>query len=193
MDISFKNLTPDLADDFFDYFENQAFPPGDPRSACYCLESHLKEEDLYTDESERRRIARELIDKGTMTGFLMYDGSRPVGWCNTGDKAGYLPVSGNEEYLTTGPEEGKIKILYCIDIAEDCQGKGLARLALEKVLADAKAEGYRYVEGYPFLDGAYPWQYHGPVRLYENLGFQRVAEKSWFCIMRKELDGEPHA
>lgn len=188
--ISYKKLTPMLADEFLGYFENNAFPQNDERSSCYCLESHLKEENLYTDKEERRQKAKELIQNGIMTGFLVYDGDRVIGWCNTGDKMDYAPICENKEFLTTDNERGKIKILYCIDIAEQYQGKGIANLVMEKVLADAEKEGYLYVEGYPFLDKTFIWQYRGPVRLYEKYGFEMYAKKTWFYIMRKELNSD---
>lgn len=46
---------------------------------CYCLESHLKDENKYINGRERRKIARELIQKGIMTGFLIYEGIRRWG------------------------------------------------------------------------------------------------------------------
>lgn len=187
VDIQFKKLTPQMADEFFHYFENNAFPENDPRSNCYCLESHLPNESEYISTEERRGKARELIQNGIMAGYLIYDGDLVVGWCNAGDKADYLPVCENEEFRTDDLQKGKIKVLYCIDIAPDYQGKGLAHLILERVLSDAREEGYSFVEGYPFVDRDYIWQYRGPVRLYEKHGFEMYEKRSWFYIMRKAL------
>ena len=187
MDITIRRLEPGMAADFFRYFEELAFPPGDPRANCYCLESHLVDEDRYMEVFDRRMAARELICSGRMTGYLLYDGGTPVGWCNAGDKCGYQPIMENEKYFTTDCRPGQIKIMYCIDIAEGCQGRGLAALAMERFLADAKAEGCQYAEGYPFAKPDYPWQYRGPVRLYEKLGFTRFDERPGFYIYRKKL------
>ena len=154
MDISIVPLTPGMSGAFFRYFEESAFPPGDPRANCYCLESHLIDEARYTEVFDRRMAAKELIDSGRMTGDC-------------------------------GP--GRICIMYCMDIAEGYQGKGLATMALERLLSDAKSKGYRYVEGYPFTKRDYPWQYPGTVGLYERLGFALFAQRQGNYIYRKEL------
>lgn len=187
MNIQFVKLTPHMADEFLHYFENDAFPENDPRIGCYCLESHLTNEGEYTGVEERRGKAKELILNGTMTGYLIYDDKNIIGWCNTGDKTDYLPICENKEFQTEDSEKGRIKVLYCIDIAPDYQGKGIASLTMEQVLSDATKEGYAYVEGYPFVDRDFIWQYRGPVRLYEKFGFEMYAKKSWFYIMRKAL------
>ncbi|MDD6769620.1 MAG: GNAT family N-acetyltransferase [Inconstantimicrobium porci] len=74
-----------------------------------------------------------------------------------------------------------------MDIAPDYRGKGIASKVLEKVCDDAKNEGYLYVEAYPFLDEKYPYQFHGPAKMYKNRGFQLFDKKSWFLIMQKKL------
>lgn len=187
MNIQFKKLIPQMAEEFLHYFENDAFPENDSRSSCYCLESHLPNENQYITVEERREKAKELIVNGIMTGYLIYDDEHIVGWCNTGDKTDYLPIVQNNEFQTDNCEKGKIKVLYCIDIAPNYQKKGIANLTMEKVLSDAKEEGYSYVEGYPFADRNFIWQYHGPVRLFEKFGFEMLEKKSWFYIMRKAL------
>lgn len=58
MQIQFKRLTPQMADEFFGYFENDAFPENDPRRECYCLESHLSDENRYKTRAERRQKQR---------------------------------------------------------------------------------------------------------------------------------------
>lgn len=122
-----------------------------------------------------------------MTGYLVYDDSRIIGWCNAGDKTAYLPICENDDFRTDDCEKGRIKVLYCIDIATDYQGKGIAKLIMEQFLSDAKEENYSYVEGYPFVDQNYIWQYRGPLRLYEKYGFEVYGKSAWFYIMRKVL------
>lgn len=187
-EIQIKKLTPDGAEEFLHYFEKCAFPQGDPRANCYCLESHLPNEEEYTTVQARREKARELIRSGIMTGYLLYSGGRGVGWCNAGDKAAYQPLCENPDFFTETPEKGRIKALYCIDIASDWQGKGLASLVMERFLADAREEGFAYAEGYPFTDTNAPWQqYRGPLRLYEKFGFEIVRKGPRFTVARKAL------
>ena len=55
-------------------------------------------------------------------------------------------------------------------------------------MIDAKAEGYTAVEGFPVVRGErYEWDSAGPVRLYEKLGFAKVAEQDGAVTMRKDL------
>lgn len=100
MNIKFKKLTAEMAEEFLYYFENDAFPENDSRTSCYCLESHLSNESEYTTVEERREKARELILNGVMTGYLLYDDNHMIGWCNTGDKMNYLPICENSEFQT---------------------------------------------------------------------------------------------
>lgn len=177
-------------DDFIYFFDHDAFSDHEEWSGCYCLESHLREEEnsaLWGKINKRREKAKDLIRKGIMTGYLIYDGFDVVGWCNSGDKRDYLPICENEDFSSDNAEKSKIKIIYCIDIAPDYRGKGIANCIVEKVLADAEEEGYSYVEAYPFMDKKLEYQYKGPFRLYEKNGFEIYRELDEFYIMRKAL------
>ena len=66
MNIRFITLTPQMSDEFLHYFENDAFPKNDSRSSCYCLESHLPNENEITTVEKWREKAKELISKGIM-------------------------------------------------------------------------------------------------------------------------------
>ncbi|MDE7298298.1 MAG: GNAT family N-acetyltransferase [Lachnospiraceae bacterium] len=72
-------------------------------------------------------------------------------------------------------------------MARAYRGKGFTQLLLDRIIKDAKEDGYSYIEAYPFLDTSFAWQYHGPIPLYEKHGFQQIAEKSWFRVMQKKL------
>jgi hypothetical protein len=64
---------------------------------------------------------------------------------------------------------------------------------LLRVVADAKADGYIAIEGFPVeRDERYEWDNAGPIRLYEKVGFIKVAETEKNVIMRKELILIPH-
>lgn len=189
MDISIKKLTPEMAEDFLYYFDHDAFSDHEEWSACYCLQSHLsrEEDEACVLKEDRRRRAEEFVRQGVMTGYLIYDGDRVAGWCNAGDKADYGPVCADGAFYTDEALRGRIKVLYCIDIAPDYRGKGIASSIVERVLADAEEEGYAYVEGYPFSDTERPYQYRGPVRLYKKYGFEVYRKEDWFYIMRKSI------
>lgn len=190
MDIQIRKLTPDMIEDYLYYFDNVAFQDHEEWAHCYCLESHLSQdenEELWGDKERRSERARGLIADGTMQGYLVYDDKNVVGWCNAGDKTGYKPLMENNIFETLKAGKGEIKAVYCFEIAPGYRGKGIANLLLDRIVQDAKEEGFSYVEGYPFTDREFAYQYHGPVPLYEKHGFQMIARRDWFCIMQKKI------
>ena len=190
MELIFKKLNPELADDFIHFFDFDAFSDHDEWDGCYCLESHLTKQEndqLWGHKEKRREKAEELIRAGIMTGYLIYDAYRVIGWCNTGDKTDYCSICEDEAYYTMDSEKGKVKIIYCIDIAPNYRGRGIADLIVEKVIAEAKKEGFAYMEAYPFADKDFAFQYKGPFRLYEKHGFSLYRRLPDFYIMRKTL------
>ena len=189
MEIQVRKLTKEMADAYLNYFDHDAFSDHEEWSACYCLESHLSKEenDRLEIKEERRQKAKELIESGIMSGYLVYEKDRVVGWCNAGEKSGYAPVCENKEYTAGDSLDGKTLVVYCIDIAPGYRGKGIASLVMEQVLKDAKAEGYRYVEGYPFINRELEYQYRGPVRLYEKYGFEMCRAGERVYVMRKTV------
>ncbi len=189
LNISFKRLTPELCDDFWYYFDNTAFTDHEEWSACYCLESHLGDENdaIWDNRQARREKAGQLIRQGIMQGYLVYDNDKIIGWCNAGDKKSYAPVIGSGEHETEDLSRSRVKVIYCLEIAPAYRGMGISHRIVERVCEDAKNDGFDYVEAYPFLDRNFEYQYHGPVHLYESHGFERLADKSDFCIMSKRL------
>ena len=76
----------------------------------------------------------------------------------------------------------------CFLIAPDYRGNGVATALLQRVLADAKTEGYAAVVGFPFIrNERYEWDNHGPVRLFLKTGFSKVSEKDGKAVMRNEF------
>lgn len=185
--ILIKQLTPSLADDFLSYFDTDAFSDHPEWAGCYCLESHLRDDaEKFLDaggRSSRRQRADELIRTGTMNGYLAYADGKVVGWCNTDDKRCYCRVAGNVEYATGG----RVKAVYCFDIAPQYRGRGIALKLLEQACEDAVSEGYEFIEGYVYKDMTGVYQYHGPEALYAKSGFFRYRETKTCVIMRKPL------
>lgn len=189
MNLLYKKLTPQLCEEYISYFDNVAFSDHEEWAGCYCLESHLADEGRITRREERRKKAEELIQAGILQGYLIYEGTQIVGWCNCNDKMNYAPIATNTEYETDINEPGKVKVLYCMDIAPAYRGQGIAHQALEVVCEDARSEGYLYIEVYPFLDEQLPYPYKGPIRLYAAHEFTMYQKKPelGFGIMRKKL------
>ena len=195
MNITIKPLTPELSTDYFDFFENRAFTDDSPYR-CYCQMYQMTKEQAKAalDNAEGRdpgRVSREVaerqIDSGILRGYLAFVDGVAIGWCNANDKANF-PIESCTGARFHAPAEKREKAVVCFEIAPEFRGKGVATALLRQVVADAKAEGYIAVEGFPVVRGErYEWDSAGPIRLYERVGFNKVAEQDGFWVMRKEL------
>lgn len=195
MNITIKPLTPGLSVDYFDFFENRAFTDDSPYR-CYCQMYQMTKEQAKAalDNAEGRdpgRVSREVaerqIDAGILRGYLAFVDGVAIGWCNANDKANF-PIESCTGARFHAPAEKREKAVVCFEIAPEFRGKGVATALLRQVVSDAKAEGYIAVEGFPVVRGErYEWDNAGPIRLYERVGFAKVAERDGFWVMRKEL------
>ncbi len=67
---------------------------------------------------------------------------------------------------------GKIKTVVCFVIEKGHRRKGIATAMLQRVIADAKSDGYAAVEAYPSLRAkSEAGNYRGPLSLYLKNGF----------------------
>jgi len=111
-----------------------------------------------------------------------------VGWCNANDRANYPVEPYYDDVHFYAPAEAKEKAVVCFEIAPEYRGKGVATALLQRAVADAKADGYLGVVGFPVVRAErYEWDFRGPIRLYEKAGFVEVAEEGPAIVMRKEL------
>jgi GNAT superfamily N-acetyltransferase len=195
MDIEIRKLTPELADDFFDFFDNRAFTDDSPYR-CYCQMYQMNKEQAkaVSDEVKNRadggclskKVAAQQIASGIIQGYLAFTEGIVIGWCNANDKANF-PIEPCVGVCFYAPAEKREKAVVCFEIAPEYRGKGVATALLQQVVADAKAEGYTAVEGFPVMrEERYEWDCHGPIRLYEKVGFVKVENRDTFVVMRKE-------
>ncbi|MHB1454960.1 MAG: GNAT family N-acetyltransferase [Saccharofermentanales bacterium] len=197
MNLKIRPLTPDLAADFFDFFNNRAFTDDSPYR-CYCQVYQMTREQqkAASDEAEAygldggsisRKVAERQIESGILRGYLAFDDGIAIGWCNANDKSSF-PIESCTGDCFFAPAERREKAVVCFEIAPEYRGKGIATALLQRVLTDAKTEDYVAVEGFPVIrDERYEWVCTGPVRLYEKAGFEKVTEADGRLVMRKEL------
>lgn len=204
MDITIKPLSADLIADYFDFFENRAFTDNPPWPGCFCIGWQMtkdeEREQLYERMHELgdgqeavmtalREIVVRQITSGALRGYLAYADGMAIGWCNVNDRANLPDVTANG-FEFPAPSAGREKVVLCFEIAPGCRGRGVATALLERALADAAAEGYDVVEAYPrVLKERDPWDFTGPLRMYEKAGFVKVSPQGDAMIMRKELKG----
>ena len=135
-----------------------------------------------------REIVVRQISSSALRGYLAYMDGVSIGWCNANDKASFPEESANG-FRLYAPAEKREKVVICFAIAPEFRGKGVATALLKQVVADAKAEGYAAVEGFPRVHRERDiWDYTGPIRLYEKVGFTMRTRQDGSVVMRKELE-----
>ena len=171
MEITIKALIPELIEDYFDFFDNRAFPNNSPFYPCYCNAYNMSlnqiKEQLFArskeyggDNDAWKRVLREsawkMVKNGTIKCYLAYHDGLSIGWCNTNDRLNYYRVG--EFNMDDIPEDeapvdcdrkGFIKSIVCFEISPDYRGMGIAGKLLAQVCKDAADEGYSFVEAYP--------------------------------------------
>jgi ribosomal protein S18 acetylase RimI-like enzyme len=197
VNIEIRKLTPDLAEDYFDFFENRAFTDNSPYR-CYCQMYQMSKDQVKTaldyananglDGGQiSRKVAEQQIDSNILRGYLAFVDGVAIGWCNANDRANY-PADPSEDVPFHAPAEKREKAVVCFEIAPEYRRKGVATALMQQVITDAIAEGYVAVVGFPVMrDEPYEWDSLGPIRLYEKAGFVKVAEQEGRVVVRKAL------
>ena len=193
--ITIKKLTPELKEDYLDFFENRAFTDDNPNGPCYCTSPNQDDEtikrmvgefQIYGVKETLRKYAVEMLEKNVIQGYLAYDGNLTVGWCNAADidsYAGFVPDFARENTC------GETISIVCFEIAPEYRGMGIASKFIEQICNDAKSKGYAAVEGYAsFSEIRNEFDYQGPMGLYKKAGFVEVMKEKDQVIMRKVLE-----
>ena len=188
--LTFQRLTPETVDDFLYFFDHDAFSEDDEWANCYCLEGHLAGEKSIFDPAVRREHAKRLVLEGKLTGYLLRDGSRMIGWVKAGDRCDFVDP---DQMFSLSPKPqgyGEVMVLYCIDLVPEYRGQGVARQILQKVTEDARLAGYKYLEVYPSADKHEKRNYRGHSGMYEAAGFEYVHIGEEAATMRLTLNQE---
>lgn len=197
MNIEIRKLTPDLAEEYAHFFDVTPHDDGTAKDElpCYCVT--WRSDAAYADGSshwfptreERRERALRFVKDGHIQGYLAYLGDEIVGWCNANADcrlgANYLRAY----WPIEEPRDGvRVKSVFCFVIAPQVQRKGVATQLLERVCLDAAADGFDFVEAYVHRDfHAVPYDFRGPLEMYEKCGFRAGSEQEGRVVMRKAL------
>jgi GNAT superfamily N-acetyltransferase len=197
MNLEIKYLTPNLIPAYLDFFDNRAFADTDSNGPCYCTSPMQTSEEIDQMVSEFagdvkgtiRLHAVKMLSEGGIHGYLAFNGDTVIGWCNARDMSEY--VKNRYQFVPDFAREiaiGKTMSVVCFSIAPEYRGKGVSTALLERVVNDAKTEGFKTVEGYAHIrKEQYDMDFKGPTRLYEKLGFVPIAEQDGVIVMRKTL------
>ena len=179
---------------FFDHERGRAFADNPAWAGCYCHFFHapaaLDWSSLPADANRAAIGAR--IEVGEMEGFLAHDDAgRIVGWLNAQPRH-KLPHCFARLDIPPTPiaapaHEAALVLCFVIDPA--LRRQGIARALLTHALDAFSRRGIRTVDAFPAKSASDTAAAHfrGPLRLYEALGFSRIAEHGDTLAMRKML------
>lgn len=195
MAIVIRKLTPDLAEDYVRFFDTTPHDNNVDEHKCYCVcwcNDDCEGKDFSTAK-KRRDYAFRYVQNRNIQGYLAYNGSSTVGWCNANTKSeclkcaswrrfmGYVPVEESDKGI-------KVKSIFCFVIAPELKRKGIATQLLERVCEDAIKDGFDSVEAYPYKE--FGWQssnFGGHLDMYIRSGFQVFIDNENGLVVRKQL------
>jgi len=163
-----KEMKPEHASDWFDFFDNRAFADHQDWKGCYCTGPFTPRMKEYENTSRKRRdYAIWLVEKGMMRGYLAFEHGKVVGWCNVSDKRVFSKLHDIQT------EEENVIAITCFMIQKEYRGKGIAQRILNKIIEDAKINNKKIIEAYPRPNAKTEYgNFHGPYSMYEKNGFK---------------------
>jgi len=181
-EITVKELTPSLRDDFLHFFDHVAFADNPDWSDCYCSLYHFPNK----GKEETRRTASNFVEEGKMYGFLAYENGKPVGWCNAANRNNYPAL---HWLLGPGPEKWeKVGSIVCFVVGSSHRKKGVASHLLNVACKKFSEQGLAFAEAYPVKKSpSAAWDFPGPLSMYLKNGFTAHRDNDWYLVVRKRL------
>ena len=182
-----KPLTKDLKDDYLFFFDNILFDENPDRSKCYCYDYHFTGDvDACTREMSRSAVA-DLINAHKLTGYLVFDNDKPIGWCNANNRLNYQRLLKDYDYVDN-PND-KVCSIVCFLIHPDYRRQGIAQQILERIIDDYSDTDYDYFEAYPKKEASScEGNFKGPLELYRRNGFDINKEYDNYYVVRKPIE-----
>ncbi len=179
-------------EDFLRFFDDVAFSDNPEWAGCYCVYNHFSGTDdawMQRNAADNREEAICMIEQGSLTGFLAYDGDAPIGWCNAGDKASYTRFS----RLLTAEDQGiRICAATCFITAPAYRRMGIAQSLLRYACEALALKGYDMMEAYPTMaNGSCAMHYHGHPSMLMTAGFS-LYQSFDGCVCMQKLLGKGH-
>ncbi|MBI3537927.1 MAG: GNAT family N-acetyltransferase [Chloroflexi bacterium] len=182
--IIIRELTPDLMNDYLNYFDHVAFADNPQWASCYCFFNHAphdKEDWGKRTAQQNRAAVTERIAARKMRGYLAYSGGKVVGWCNAAPRA----------WMTTLKDQKdaeKIGAIVCFVIAKSLRGTGIATRLLNAACDGFKQNGFEIAEGYPRANAETDASnYHGPLAMYLAAWFEKIRDEDGVMTVSKKL------
>ncbi len=145
-------------------------------------------------KAKNKRDKAALVCEGRSHAVLVYDGERPVGWCQYGvkDELPRIDAGRNYRNVASPVDVEKLWRITCFFVDKDYRGKGVAKLALKAALESIKRQGGGVVEAYPVVSekmaAVAEWRWFGTPSMFRREHFRTVAPLgSSLVLMRKTI------
>jgi len=184
--VTVRRLTPDLLDDYLEFFDERAFTDNANWDECYCwFPHHLPTDGEWTERSgaQNRAAVADAIIRGHTQGYLAYAQGRVVGWCSAAPRDHY-PT------LDELPGDGaRIGATPCFIVEPGWRGRGIGRRLLEAAIEGLTADGMERLQAGPIRDAAtQAGRHRGTVEAFEASGYERIADlPDGTSLMEKRL------
>jgi GNAT superfamily N-acetyltransferase len=176
MKLEFHPLSPKRWKDFEMLFGSNGACAG-----CWCLFWKKPRKLFHADAYDKNRLdQKQLVEKGTIPGFMAYVGSEPVGWCAVEPRENY-PALERSRILKPVDDE-PVWSVTCFFVSRKFRRQGITIALLKEAVNYVSSRGGRIVEGYPVEvaggKSADAFIYTGTASAYIQAGFTEVARRS---------------
>jgi len=187
--ITVEPVIEDRLDDWAAFFDHDSHAGNPVGGACYCTEAHVieagKPPPPHPGWRAHRELMLDLLRTGRAFGYLAYADGRAAGWINASKRSDYTL---HRVGAGARPDDSDVVGIACFVIAPPYRRHGLAAQLLDRVIIEAPTRGVRWVEAYPFNEGARPASNHrGPRAMFEERGFEVVEQRSIDMVMRRAV------
>ncbi len=134
---------------------------------------------------ENRQRREQLFNQNIYDGYLLYDGKRPIGWCQCAPRDYFTKL--RDQY-----DLGENPVIYaitCFFIIPEYREIGLSHFFIEQILEDLQMKGVKTVQAFPKRGGNLSADnvWTGPERVYLKAGFDLTIDHPTFPVYTKHL------
>ena len=178
---------------FFDHERGRAFADNPAWAGCYCHFFHTApalDADALEGAANRTAMCAR-IDVGEMEGYLAFDeDDRVDGWLNAQPR-NKLPHAFARLRIEPTPLDvpaHRAAAVLCFVVDPAQRGRGVARALLRHAIDDLSARGFAFVDAFPKREADGPAaHFRGPLALFEQHGFEPIAQSGKTVAMRRRL------
>ncbi len=186
MNFEIKPLTRALKADYLSFFDHIIFDENPDRHKCYCYDYHFTGDVESCTREDSRFAVSNMISEGQLTGYLVFDDDKPIGWCNANNRSNYQRLLKDYDYVDN-PDD-KVCSVVCFLIHPDYRRQGIAQQIMERIISDYSNTDYDYLEAYPKKNElSCEGNFKGPLELYRKYGFKIHKTYDNYYVMRKQF------